>query len=104
VWNWLKEPNSSRNLRAHGLGGATQKPDGKRPAICNQQRFARERAASASHAANSVLRERRAASASHATNSALKQMGGQQCFFLVDRGLVARKMSASEELFFGESR
>jgi hypothetical protein len=32
VWNWLREPNSSRNLRAHGLGGATQKPDGKRPA------------------------------------------------------------------------
>jgi len=42
VWNWLKEPNSSRNLRAQGLGGATQKPDGKRPAIRNQQRFARE--------------------------------------------------------------
>ena len=32
MWNWLREPNSNRNLRAHGLGGATQKPDGKRPA------------------------------------------------------------------------
>jgi hypothetical protein len=32
VWDWLREPNSSRNLRTHGLGGATQKPDGKRPA------------------------------------------------------------------------
>jgi hypothetical protein len=32
VWDWLREPNSNRNLRAHALGGATQKPDGKRPA------------------------------------------------------------------------
>jgi hypothetical protein len=28
----------------------------------------------------------------------------EQSFYFVDRGLVARKMADSEELFFGESR
>ncbi|MFN9907067.1 MAG: hypothetical protein ACK56F_13270, partial [bacterium] len=42
VWSWLKEPNSKRNLRAHALGGATQRPDGRRPTIRDQQHLARE--------------------------------------------------------------
>ena len=33
MWNWLREPNSSRNLRAQELGSATKDSDGKRPAV-----------------------------------------------------------------------